>query len=60
MNKSDFVMPIFFGVSGVVVILLVLFFPSENDKINEAILATGGYTLTGAIALTAPNFNKKE
>lgn len=53
-------MPIFFGVSGVVVILLVLFFPSENDKINEAILATGGYTLTGAIALTAPNFNKKE
>jgi hypothetical protein len=60
MNKTDFVMPVFFGLSGTFLIVLVLMFPSKNEKLNESILQTGAYSFTGAIALSAPNLSKKD
>lgn len=60
MNKSDFVMPIFFGLSGIGLMVLILVLPSKDTEVNRAILGVGASSFSGAIALSAPNLSKRD
>jgi hypothetical protein len=60
MNKTDFVMPVFFGLAGMIIIVIVLVFPSKDTDVNRSILAMGASSFSGAIALSAPNLSKRE
>jgi preprotein translocase subunit SecG len=60
MIKSDFVMPIFFSLSGIGLMILILLFPSKDADVNKAILGVGASSFSGAIALSAPNLSKRD
>lgn len=53
-------MPVFFGLAGMIIIVIVLVFPSKDTDVNRSILAMGASSFSGAIALSAPNLSKRE
>jgi hypothetical protein len=53
-------LPLFFGISGILLNIFLVFFPPSDGKISEVVGSNADRFITGAIALTIPLLKKNQ
>ena len=58
--KHDLIIPLCFGALGVLLNILLIFKPPDNEKIATILGDTSNTLITGAIAVAVPNMVRRD